>query len=378
MFYFITVVVSLFIGFLVMFSANADFGVMLKVMNVFMVSVLSIVVIGIIRKQVFLFLVKRRSLLTDSIFSIWVITLILSALALAGGYVLGTQFLGGDMSVSFMLRWCAALGSIFLLLGPYYLIKRVEDAHIAAYKSILFTYALPKIQQDARYNSSGIIGRQSFTDSKLYQAAALAGGASHSAEIVAYKGSDLILRPDAQFQFCHLEVMQRETQQSAGKTEVKISQLFNGYFIVMDFNKPFTGETFIVPDDARALFGEVTGESLNRLGKRPGTQLAFMEDPEFEESFTVYTSDEQEARYILSPKLIERIRLFNEHFFQPVSISFVGHHVYIGIQHDNDLFSPPLFGPIYNERAIEEQLDMLEAILTLPEQFDIKRDIWKH
>lgn len=379
-FYFLIVVVSLFIGFLVMFSANTDFGGFLKIMNVFMVTVLSIVVIGIVRKQVFQFLAKRKSLLADSSFSIWVITLLISALGLYVGYVIGTEFLGVEMSLHFMMRWGAALGSVFVFLGPYYLLKRVETRIVQQYKSILFQYALPKIKQDARYTESGFIGRQVFLDSKLYPviSGASQNASAASGEIFSYKGTDLILCPDAQFQCCHLDVMKRETVSSSGKTETKISPLFNGYFIVMDTDKRIAGETYLVPDISTPLFGEVIGESFNRLGNRPGTQIAFMEDPGFEARFTVYTTDEQEARYVLSPKRVERIRTFAEQFIQPISIAFIENHIFIGIQQEADLFSPPAFGPIYDEKTIENQLSRLSAILTLPDQFDIKRDNWKY
>ena len=378
-FYFLVVVVSLFIGFLVMFSANADFGAFLKVMNVFMITVLSIVVIGIVRKQVSQFLTKRKSIISDSPFSIWMITLLISALGLYAGYVLGTRFLGAEMSLHFMLRWGAALGSVFVFLGPYYLLKRVETRMVQQYKSILFQYALPKIKNDARYTESGFIGKQVFLDSKLYPltSGTTQTSSTDSGEIFSYKGTDLILCPDAQFQCCYLDVIKRETVRSSGKTETKIAPLFNGYFIVMDTDKRINGETYLVPDISTALFGEVIGESFNRLGNRPGTQIAFMEDPGFEARFTVYTTDEQEARYLLSPKRVERIRMFAEQFIQPISIAFIENHIFIGIQQDADLFSPPPFGPIYEEKTVETQLSLLSAILTLPDQFDIKRDNWK-
>lgn len=378
-FYFLVVVVSLFIGFLVMFSSNTDFGAFLTFMNIFMVSVLSIVVLGIVRKQVFQFLARRKSILSDSVFSMWMITLLISAAGLAGGYYLGTHFLGAEMSLSFMIRWGAALGSIFVFLGPYYLLKRVESNMVQQYKSILFSYALPKIKQDSRFVETGFIGKQVFTDSKLYPLTDITpyANSANSGEIYSYKGNDLILCSDAQLQCCHLEVLKREEVRSSGKLEVKITQLFNGYFIAMETNKHASGETFIVPDTSTALFGEVIGESLNRLGNRPGTQIAFMEDPGFESRFSVYTTDEQEARYILSPKRIERISTFAQQFIQPISISFIGKQICVGIQHDSDLFSPPLFGPIFQEDAVDNQLNMLTAILTLPEKFDVKRDVWK-
>lgn len=365
--YFITLVVSLFLGFLDMFSreAGANDG-FFGAIRYFMYFVLTIVVVGLISAQVKKRLGEIDPKLALNKTRVSILTLVFSAVAIAGGYFIGTLFLGAEFGMNFMVKWILAIASVFVMLGPYYLIKKLEDRFLNHFKETLFSVSLPAIDKKIEYTSDNGLVQDQFVQSKLFT----------YQKIDTFKSRDYFANADKSFEGSFMDVMQVEHTQSNGKSETKYSQLFKGYLFVTDFNKQTTGETYIFPDNARMIFGEHTAERINELIHRPALQLALMEDIEFEKYFAVYTTDPVEARYILSPKLIERITAFKNHFYQDVQMSFVGNKIYLAISSTDDLFAPGVFANLHDEATIEKFYERLHLLITFPEQFDLATRVW--
>ncbi|MBC8046529.1 MAG: DUF3137 domain-containing protein [Fimbriimonadaceae bacterium] len=337
-----------------------------KIIGGFMYGVLGLVVVMIIYKQIKIKLGERkRELVTNNIL-INGLTLLISALVLYCGYFIGTNYLGNEMGLNFMLKWGGAILSVFILIIPYNLIKKVESGFINNYKDIFIATALRSIDSAISYSKDKFIGQDEFTDSKLFT----------FQNIYTFNGSDLFAGSVQNFHGSSLKVQQKEVHKSSGKTEVKISEVFNGYLFVADFNKLFSGETYIFPDVSRNILGEVYGEFMNEYIHRGKIKLVKMEDVNFEKMFTVYSSDELTARYILSPKLIERINEFKNNFYQDILFSFVNNKLFVAIKTDSELFKPVIFGKLDDYNYLQKQYNYLYALLTLPEQFDLKTKIW--
>lgn len=75
--------------------------------------------------------------------------------------------------------------------------------------------------------------------------------------------------------------------------------LFEGVALVFSFPKPFNGHTQVL---ARGGF---------KGAKRPGEPVR-LEDPVFEHYFDVYSTDQVEARYVLTPGFMERFLAFGK------------------------------------------------------------------
>lgn len=76
--------------------------------------------------------------------------------------------------------------------------------------------------------------------------------------------------------------------------------LFSGWFFVVRFPRNFRGWTMVRPDVAEAALGWFGG-ALQNLTVPAGMEMIRLEDADFEERFTVHSSGQFEARYILSP-----------------------------------------------------------------------------
>lgn len=103
--------------------------------------------------------------------------------------------------------------------------------------------------------------------------------------------------------------------------------IFNGIFMVAEFNKRFKGKTLVLPDIAGQSFGNIIGNWIQEINPRQ-EELVKLEDVEFEKKFVVYSADQIEARYILSPAIMEKLLYINEKF-NGIAVSFVDNRVFI-------------------------------------------------
>lgn len=87
--------------------------------------------------------------------------------------------------------------------------------------------------------------------------------------------------------------------QRQGKTERRNEEVFRGLFIVFNMHKSFSGKTVVRRD-----FGKV-GNWL--MDKTSSMQTVHLEDPVFENKFQVMSTDQVEARYLLTTSFMERL-----------------------------------------------------------------------
>jgi len=153
------------------------------------------------------------------------------------------------------------------------------------------------------------------------------------------------------------------------------STIFQGLFIVADFNKHFSGETVVLPDTAQSSFGDVIGHWMqsNNMAR---DELVKMDDPEFEKEFVVYSTDQIEARYILSHSLMNRLLAFKRKSGHPLYISFIGSHIYMAISYDKDLFEPSIFQSLLDYKVAMEYVKTLHLAISIVEELKLNQKLW--
>jgi len=110
----------------------------------------------------------------------------------------------------------------------------------------------------------------------------------------------------------------------------------SSYLILMaDFHKDFKGKTIIVPDKAQRTFGKYLGKKIQQFGRK-GLDLVYLEDPRFEEQFAVFANDQIEARYLITPKLMEKLVQIRNKFRKNLQVAFANNKIYIALE------TPPL------------------------------------
>jgi len=218
------------------------------------------------------------------------------------------------------------------------------------------------IEKSLVYDSKGKIAPGEYKKSKLF---------THGYD--RYKGDDHVTGKlgATQIEFSELHT-QYETKDKDGKSSWHT--IFKGIFFIADFNKEFKGETFIQPDLAEKIFGFM-GSSLQGMNKAKG-DLVKMENDEFEKEFVVYASDQVEARYILSTKLLQRIIDFKHKTGNKMHLSFINSKLYIGVSLKRNLFEVSYFKSLLKRDAIEEFYRYLDLCVGLVEDLDLNTRIW--
>ncbi|MBK9456075.1 MAG: DUF3137 domain-containing protein [Bacteroidetes bacterium] len=125
-----------------------------------------------------------------------------------------------------------------------------------------------------------------------------------------------------------------------------------------DFNKHFNGNTYVLSDFGERFLGGF-GKMLQGLSiGRP--DVVRLEDVEFEKQFVVYSSDEVEARYILSTSFMEQIMAFKKKTNANIQLSFVGNNINVAIPMKENMFEPSIRKTVLNFEDIKMYYSQLQ------------------
>jgi hypothetical protein len=124
----------------------------------------------------------------------------------------------------------------------------------------------------------------------------------------------------------HLEDERTETD-SKGNTSTRWVTVFRGQVIRMKAPREFYGVTLIARD---AGWFNALGEAFSDLKR------ARLEDPDFEKAFQVYTTDQVEARYLLTPDVMARIMALETTFKgRSLQACFNNGQLFLSVQEKN-------------------------------------------
>lgn len=175
-------------------------------------------------------------------------------------------------------------------------------------------------------------------------------------------------------EFSEVTAKHRSSSGAGSSRREEYTTIFRGLFIIADFNKHFKTHTVVLPDTAEKLFGKF-GQTLQAASFGRG-ELIRLEDPRFEKEFCVYGDDQVEARYILTPALMERILAFKKKWNTNVHLSFLESRVYIAISMNKDLFELRPFKPAADYAFLEETLRFLTLLTEVVEDLNLNTRIW--
>ncbi|NLL28493.1 MAG: DUF3137 domain-containing protein [Bacteroidales bacterium] len=191
-----------------------------------------------------------------------------------------------------------------------------------------------------------------------------------------YRGDDLVygMIDKTQISFSEIKAeYETHSTDSDGNSSSEWHTLFKGIFFVADFNKDFNTSTIVLPNR----FGKgFLGNFFKKINLNRKEKFVALEDPNFNKHFVVYSMDQVEARYILSPALMQRIVEFKEKRKEPIYISFVKSQMYIAISYKRDLFEPRYFAKIANYKKINEYYQDLQLAVSIVEELNLNNRIW--
>lgn len=103
--------------------------------------------------------------------------------------------------------------------------------------------------------------------------------------------------------------------------KVNIGKMFEGLFLSMEFNKNFQGRTIGV---TRSITEQFLSADISDF-----MEEVELENADFMENFRIYSTNQQEARYLLTPLLMESLYGLKKLLGRPMNFSFVGSKLFI-------------------------------------------------
>lgn len=191
-----------------------------------------------------------------------------------------------------------------------------------------------------------------------------------------YGGDDLITGVIDQTSFrcseLHTEYETHSTD-SNGNSRSTRHTIFRGLFFHADFHKHFVGQTYLSPNLTGGFFKKI--KTLIYKNTDKGT-LIKLENPEFEKIFMVHSSNPTEARYILTPVMMEAIVKISKQYKRKIHISFAGTKVYCAIRFDQELFEATLWHSAVKYQQIKFMYDLFMLNKVIVEELNLNTRIW--
>ncbi len=149
---------------------------------------------------------------------------------------------------------------------------------------------------------------------------------------------------------------------------------FTKLVLVFDFHKEIKGRTVVFPDRAQQVLGTHLGKEVQKMGWKD-LELAYFEDPIFEKYFSVYTSDQVEARYVLTPTMMEALVKLKKKYNHKFSFSFTAGKVCVAISGIPDYFNR-LDSVIVPDGALYHFYRPVEIAIDVIETMNLNTRIW--
>jgi hypothetical protein len=227
------------------------------------------------------------------------------------------------------------------------------------YKQIVVTRVVNALGHGMSYSAESRFTKQDFHDMDLYLK-----------RVEKWKAEDEVAGRKNAVEYAILEARGTRTEGS-GKNRRTVT-VFKGLIVRLDFNKHFHGHTTVVPNSDSQILGGLFGEDEERRNKA----LCRMESVLFEQAFSVYSTDQQEARYILTPKLMELI-METRGQFGDIRCSFHDSSVFLTIPHNANRFEISLFGSkVTPESTVGELAQVVGLAERLVDTLDLETRIW--
>lgn len=231
------------------------------------------------------------------------------------------------------------------------------------YKNMYITPYVKKL--GFKYDVWGFVNATDIITSRIFPSFSFQNGndkISGDIDGVHFEFSDLILQDESTRNGENDEIFNWMLGRSDGYDYRVKDTLFKGIFFVADFFKRINSHTLVVsnPNSART-------EGLNKIN---------MDNAEFNREFFVFSDDLQNAMYILSPSLMEKILLLKKQMKSDIAISFIGTKIFIRVDREYDSFEPDA-----DKKVITNNLDKtikkdLNAFLDIVKILGLNAKIW--
>ena len=180
-----------------------------------------------------------------------------------------------------------------------------------------------------------------------------------------YHSEDMITGQVGKTVFACSEIVAEEkrvTTNSKGQRSEHWVDIFKGFFFIADFQKDFQGQTVVYRN------------SWLKLNFK--NQRVKLENPEFEKKFDVYSTDQVEARYLLTPGMMEKLLELDRKFPGKITLSFYNSNVIIAIPDNTDHFETSIWNSQLRNNSLKQEYNTLSALFGITDDLNLNLRIW--
>ena len=273
-------------------------------------------------------------------------------------------WIGGGISVAVAVSLCFFLPSdpqllfIAVIVSTVFIVWVSISAQVgkltAFYKREIVARMVRAAHPSCLYNPGEGIAESLFVESGL-----LSGVPDryHTEDLICGKAD----KTDFMFAEVHAEE-RRVTTNGKGQARTYYATLFKGFLFVADFHKNFSGRTRICRNCLLKI--DWSGERVK------------LENPNFEAKFDVYASDPVEARYLLSPAMMEQLLKLNDAFSDALTVSFYESKILVALPDSTDHFEPSVFRTYLNREHIRKEFDTICRLIGIVDALNLNTRIW--
>ncbi|MES2650981.1 MAG: DUF3137 domain-containing protein [Bacteroidota bacterium] len=295
----------------------------------------------------------QRKKITKSLFQGWTAIII-------GIVILFFLFSFGQGIVALVIGAAVIIPGIVIL----YRISDDTKQYKFRFKQEVIGSALASINQSIIFDHENGVSESEFINSQLF-----------TTTPDRYHTEDLIKGKDEKTSFYFAEVhaeYKTETQTKSGR-QVHWHNILKGIIFSADFNKNFNGVTVVRPKDFGSSIGKWFSKNIYSFGDK---EVVDLESDYFNKNFVTHSTDQVEARYILTPSLMEKIGELNNRSAYCVSLSFINSSVYIAFPLDNNYFEPPVFKTLLKPDLLDADMNILTFMFLIIKELDLNTRIW--
>jgi hypothetical protein len=107
-----------------------------------------------------------------------------------------------------------------------------------------------------------------------------------------------------------------------------------------------------------------------------GMRKIKMESIQFNSEFKIYTNDDHDAFYLLTPHLMEKLLKLDSKYCDKIGFSFLNSKLYIAIDSRIDTFDVSILGDISN-RDIDKAITEIENMIEFVEYLQLDSELFK-
>lgn len=244
--------------------------------------------------------------------------------------------------------------SLMLLLGfAYETLEKMKVTLQRHFKSDILPKILEFLFHDFTYIPNQRIAKSVLTESQLI-----------SDEITVVEGEDFMRFRHGETSIMFCETIVYRQSKSDGP-------IFQGVFLVSTFNKYFQHQTVILPRKKVSFLTKIIKYEIFSTFHE-----IKLENSDFSKAFIVYSTDQIEARYILSTSFMSRILAYQRKVNRDISFSFVNDKMFCTIPNYINLFEPAIFESFFDFSFFAKSYEALMLYNEVVDDLNLNLRIW--